>query len=94
MPEDPKELIEYKTDHDLLIELRVLLTEMRRDMRDMKDGIGTTLADHEKRLRALEDARTADAGRNGALSWIGTAVYGGIAIIAGLVGSFIQAGKF
>jgi len=75
-----------QSDHDILIELRVLLGEMRRDMSDMKDGTNKTLADHETRMRALE-AQTN--------SWIGKqSVIGAIiGIIAGLAGSFIQAGK-
>ncbi|HLH93535.1 MAG TPA: hypothetical protein VKW08_00310 [Xanthobacteraceae bacterium] len=93
MADDPKEIIEYKTDHDLLIELRVLITEMRRDMREMKDGTSTTLGDHEKRIRSLEETRTAEQGRTGVFSWLGTFIYGILALGAGLIGSYIQAGK-
>lgn len=100
---EPRELTEYKTDHDLLIELRVLLTEMRRDMREMKDGNTAILTDHEVRIRKLENDRvpedlvkrvqTLEAQSN---SWLGkqSVISGGLGIIAGLIGSLISAGKF
>jgi hypothetical protein len=86
MPAEPRELTEYKTDHDLLVELRVLMTELRRDMRDMKDGTGTILTDHETRLRSLEATANALLGKQSIIA-------GAIGIAAGLVGSFIQSGK-
>jgi hypothetical protein len=35
MPSDPKELVEYKTDHDLLVELRTLVHVMIKKVDDM-----------------------------------------------------------
>lgn len=93
MTDEPKELMEYKTDHDLLIELRVLMLEARREIREVKDGTAKQLADHETRIRSLEDTRKANEGRTGAFSWIGGITYAIIALIAGLVGSLISSGK-
>jgi hypothetical protein len=90
MPVEPKELTEYKTDHDLLIELRILLIEMRRDMRDMKEGTTATLVEHEKRIRSLEDTRKETEGRSGAFSWLGALFYSAIALIAGLIATVFR----
>ena len=101
MAGEPHELTEYKTDHDLLIELRVLMTEIRRDMRDMKDATSSTLADHEKRLREMEGKipekleerlRTLEAQQN---SWLGkqSIIGGGVGLAASLIGSYISAGR-
>jgi len=92
MPE-PKELVEYKTDHDLLIELRVEMRGVRDDIQKLTDGTSGTLSDHERRIRSLEDTRQASVGRSGAISWIGGVTYAIIAVVAGLVGSLIQAGR-
>lgn len=81
------------TDHDLLIELRTEMRGVRSDIRDLKDGTSTTLADHEKRLRDIEDTLKSQDGRKAAFSFVGSAVYGAIGLIAGIVGSLIQAGK-
>ena len=93
MAETTPELAQYQTDHDILIELRTELRLLRETIKTSTDGTQRTLESHERRIRILEDARTADGGRSRAFSWIGSVVYGGIAIIAGLIGSFIQSGK-
>lgn len=54
MPPEPHELHEYKTDHDLLLELRVEMRLLREDIKEMKNGIKITIDDHETRIRGLE----------------------------------------
>jgi len=94
MTDEPRELVEYKTDHDLLIELRVVMNMMRSDIREIKHGTSGTLTGHETRIRSLEESRSANEGRSGAISWIGGVTYSVLALVAGLVGSLIQAGRF
>lgn len=85
MPGEPKELTIYQSDHDLLIELRVIITEMRRDMKEMKDGVALTLTDHEQRLRALEKAGE---------RWFGkqTAIAGFLGAVIALLAAYISTG--
>ncbi len=40
-PQEPKELLEYKTDHDLLIELRTEMRGFRDDFKDAKSNYVT-----------------------------------------------------
>lgn len=53
---EPQELHEYKTDHDILLELRVEMRLLREDIKEMKDETKTTIADHESRIRLIEAA--------------------------------------
>jgi hypothetical protein len=64
MANEPRELVEYKTDHDLLIELRTEFKGMRDDIRDIKDTAKAAAEnfatkdvtdDHEDRIRWLEN---------------------------------------
>jgi tetrahydromethanopterin S-methyltransferase subunit G len=84
--QDPREYAEYKTDHDLLIELRVVSSEIRRDIRELKDGTHQKLDDHEARLRVLEGESDKWIGKQSMLGAV-------VGILAGLIGSFIQSGK-
>jgi hypothetical protein len=93
MAETTTDLAQYQTDHDILIELRTEMRLLRQAIKDSADGTQRTLDNHEERIRVLEDAHTAEQGRNTAFSWIGGITYAAIALIAGLIGSFIQAGK-
>lgn len=43
-------------DHDLLIELRTEMKGVREDIKNMTGSVSKTLADHEIRIRALEQA--------------------------------------
>jgi hypothetical protein len=52
MPE-PKELVQYQTDHDVLIELRTEFKGMREDIKDLTSANGKIADDHETRLRDL-----------------------------------------
>lgn len=54
MPADPKELLEYKTDHDILIELRIEMRLLRQSIEKRDASTSDDIADHEKRLRFIE----------------------------------------
>ena len=41
MPDEPKELLEYKTDHDLLIELRTLVYVISKQLNTMTSNFVT-----------------------------------------------------
>lgn len=45
-------------DHDLLIRLETKLENLRTDIKDLKDGTNDKIADHERRLGALESSKT------------------------------------
>lgn len=47
-----------REDRDLLVELRTEVTAIRADIKDIKDGTAITLADHETRVRTLENFRS------------------------------------
>lgn len=47
-------LVEYKTDHDLLVELRTEFRGMRQDIQRLTDGTNKRADDHELRIRWLE----------------------------------------
>ncbi len=51
---DPIELHDYKTDHDILVELNVTMKLLREDVKGMKDDTKVTLSDHETRIRTIE----------------------------------------
>lgn len=93
MAETTTDLAQYQTDHDILIELRTELRLLREAIKESSDGVSRRLDDHETRIRSLEDTRQANEGRSGAFSWLGSAVYAAIAVIAGLIGSYISGGK-
>lgn len=42
------------TDHDLLITMHEQIKGIKGDIKDLKDGTSTQLADHERRIRRLE----------------------------------------
>jgi hypothetical protein len=42
------------SDHDILIELRTEVKELRSDVTEIKDTTKLTLSDHESRIRTLE----------------------------------------
>jgi hypothetical protein len=44
-------------DHDLLIELKTRMDSIRDDIKDLKDGTSTKIAEHENRIFALESAK-------------------------------------
>ncbi len=45
-----------QSDHDTLIEIRTLVGELKKEVRELKDGTHSQLNEHEGRIRALEDA--------------------------------------
>lgn len=50
----PQETNYSREDRDLLIELRTEMLGMRLDIKELKEGTATKLADHETRLRFIE----------------------------------------
>ncbi len=46
--------ISKMSDHDLLITMHEQIKGIKADIRDLKDGTSTKLADHELRIRRLE----------------------------------------
>lgn len=51
-----------KTDHDLLITLHEQVRGIRDDIKEVKDGIKTSIDDHENRIRGLERKQWALSG--------------------------------
>lgn len=45
-------------DHDLIITIHEQIKNVRSDIKEMKDGTALQLADHENRLRRLEEKMT------------------------------------
>jgi hypothetical protein len=43
------------TDHDTLIEIRTLVSELKHDINRLRDGTHSQLIEHDKRIRAVED---------------------------------------
>jgi hypothetical protein len=43
-----------ETDHDLLVELKTRMEDIRKDIQDLKDGTSIRISDHEKRISLLE----------------------------------------
>lgn len=50
--------ISNMSDHDLLITMHEQIKGIKNDIKDLKDGTSTTLADHENRLRVVEVGNT------------------------------------
>lgn len=44
-----------RSDHDLLIRLESKVDDIASDVKDLKDGTGTKLNEHELRIRKLEE---------------------------------------
>jgi hypothetical protein len=90
MPSDPKELLEYKTDHDLLIELRTELRGMRTDIQSLNDGTS-------KRLDKVESRQDAQQEQISSLKQTRAIAYAYAALITliliPIVSAYIQAGK-
>ena len=47
-----------QTDHDLLIELRTRMEDIKNDIKDLKDGTNVKLASHEDRIVKLEKSNS------------------------------------
>lgn len=43
------------SDHDTLIEIRTLVGELKSEIKDLKDGTHLQLADHDRRIRGIEE---------------------------------------
>jgi hypothetical protein len=43
------------SDHDTLIEIRTLVSELKHDINHLRDGTHSQLIEHDKRIRAVED---------------------------------------
>lgn len=48
-----------RQDHDTLIEVKAMLGGLITDVKEMKDGIHVSIADHETRLRIIEKVHEA-----------------------------------
>lgn len=46
--------IKNADDHDLLIELKTRMEGLKTDIKDLKDGTGVQLLDHEARIKKVE----------------------------------------
>jgi hypothetical protein len=62
MADNPKELSEYMSDHDLLIRLDTRVSDMRDDLKEMKDGTAEWLAKLESDVTTLKLWRAGLAG--------------------------------
>lgn len=49
-----------RQDHDTLIRVEVATNDIRSDIKELKDGVKSTITDHENRLIVLEKAVTAE----------------------------------
>lgn len=43
------------SDHDTLIEIRTLVSELKHDITQLREGTHIQLIEHDKRIRTLED---------------------------------------
>lgn len=59
--------VSIMSDHDLLIRLDTRMGDIRKDMREMKEGTSIKVQDHELRIRRLEQ-------------WVWLAVGGGFVL--------------
>lgn len=48
----------YKTDHDILIELKTRMGDLKDDIKDLKDGTSAKIDNHDARIVALETSKT------------------------------------
>jgi hypothetical protein len=46
------------SDHDTLIEIRTLVSELKHDISQLREGTHIQLIEHDKRIRTLEDQST------------------------------------
>lgn len=56
---NPRDIVEYQTDHDLLIELRTEMRGVREDIKDMKDNTSQRLNSLEMEVESLKLWRSA-----------------------------------
>jgi hypothetical protein len=75
--------LEYKTDHDLFIELRVELRGMREDIKSMRDRNGTDIDTLKDDVASLKTTR--------AIAYAYAALI--TLILIPIVAAYIQAGK-
>lgn len=61
MAETQRDIAEYQTDHDIIIEMRADFRGMRSDIQRLTDATTTKTDDHETRLRLVEKAVEAQA---------------------------------
>jgi len=47
-----------QNDHDLLIRVDTKVDSLKDDIKDIKDGTATKIADHEQRIVSLESEKT------------------------------------
>jgi hypothetical protein len=47
-----------KDDHDILIELKTRMEDLKVDIKELKDGTASKIDNHETRLTALEVSKT------------------------------------
>ena len=46
--------ITQMSDHDLLVTMHEQIKNIKNDIKDLRDGTASTIADHEDRIRRLE----------------------------------------
>ncbi len=69
-----------QSDHDLLVTLHEKVIGIKEDIKEVKDGLNATVADHEVRIRAMEKKQ-----------WINTGIAGAVGAGLSLVAQyFIQ----
>jgi SMC interacting uncharacterized protein involved in chromosome segregation len=49
--------IKNSEDHDLLIELKTKMDDLKNQIKDLNDGTGKKISDHEIRLNSLEKSK-------------------------------------
>lgn len=83
----PKDEATNMSDHDLLITMHEQIKNVRNDIKDLKDGTGAKLDDHETRLRSLEENRVSSIDFKSTqkdVLWLQRIAYTGLGIIMAL----------
>lgn len=89
MPE-PKEILEYKTDHDLLIELRIDVRNLSKAIDKLNDGVSARQDKAEKRVDELAQAVSSlQTTRAIAYAYAGLVTL----VLIPIVAAYIQAGR-
>ncbi len=77
--------IQSISDHDLLIKLDTKMDGLISEMVQLRDGNAKAIADHENRIRSLEQLSDEQKGSLRTLKWVGGMVSAIVAIVEVIV---------
>lgn len=69
-------------DHDILIELKTRMEDLKTDIKELKDGTAAKISDHETRINELESTKT----RHTVMLSLGGVI---LLILAGLITTYM-----